>query len=55
MADGGDPMKPTREDAETNKPEYEEDPILGLWGVGREIWQDENADEYIRRLREDWD
>lgn len=30
------------------------DPILGLRGVGREIWADEDADAYVRRLREGW-
>lgn len=31
------------------------DPILALRGLGREIWQDEAADAYVRRLRESWD
>lgn len=31
-----------------------EDPILALRGVGREIWADEDADAYVRRLREGW-
>jgi hypothetical protein len=40
----------------TNPPfSAETDPILALRGSGREIWADEHADEYIRRLREDWD
>lgn len=30
------------------------DPILALRGVGREIWQDEDSDEYVRNLREGW-
>ena len=30
------------------------DPILGLRGLGKEIWADENADAYVRRLREGW-
>ena len=30
------------------------DPILSLRGLGKEIWQDEDADAYVRRLREDW-
>ena len=30
------------------------DAILGLRGLGREIWADEDADEYVRRLRKDW-
>lgn len=31
-----------------------EDPILALRGLGRELWQDENADAYVRRLRAGW-
>lgn len=30
------------------------DPILALRGVGRELWADETADDYVRRLREGW-
>lgn len=32
-----------------------ENPILALWGVGKEIWRDEDPDEYVRRLREGWE
>lgn len=31
------------------------DPILALRGLGSEIWQDEDPDEYVRRLREGWE
>jgi hypothetical protein len=31
------------------------DPLLALYGSGKEIWADEHADEYIRRLREGWE
>ena len=31
------------------------DPILALAGSGKEIWADEDADAYVRRLREDWE
>ena len=31
------------------------DPILGLRGLGREIWRGEKPDEYVRHLREGWD
>jgi hypothetical protein len=31
------------------------DSILDLLGSGKEIWADEDADEYVRRLREGWD
>jgi hypothetical protein len=33
----------------------ENDPLLAAKGSGRELWRDEHADEYVRRLREDWD
>ena len=33
----------------------EDDPILQMRGVGKEIWADTNADEYVRSLRADWD
>ena len=32
-----------------------ENPILALWGVGKEIWRDEDPDEYVRSLREGWE
>jgi len=31
------------------------DPILGLRGLGKEIWVGEEPDEYVRRLRKDWE
>ena len=31
------------------------DPILALRGLGKEIWADEDADAYVRRLREGWE
>ncbi|HZE36821.1 MAG TPA: hypothetical protein VE482_10010 [Candidatus Eisenbacteria bacterium] len=31
------------------------DPILNLRGLGREIWKGEDADRYVRRLRERWE
>jgi hypothetical protein len=30
------------------------DPLLGLRGSGRELWADEHADDYVRRLRNTW-
>lgn len=33
----------------------EQDSILALRGLGKELWADEDPDEYVRRLREDWD
>jgi hypothetical protein len=37
----------------TTKPE--DDPLLALYGDGRDLWADEHADEYVRRIREGWD
>lgn len=34
--------------------EREPDPLLALRGSGRDLWADEHADDYIRRLREGW-
>jgi hypothetical protein len=31
------------------------DPLLALRGSGKHIWADEDADAYIRRLREGWE
>jgi hypothetical protein len=31
-----------------------EDPLLALRGSGKLLWSDEHADDYVRRLREDW-
>jgi hypothetical protein len=30
------------------------DGILQLRGMGRELWKDEDPDEYVRKLRENW-
>jgi hypothetical protein len=32
----------------------DDDPILQMRGVGKEIWADVDADEYVRSLRADW-
>lgn len=42
---------------EKNKVEdrIKNDPLLALYGSGRDLWADEHADEYIRRLREGWE
>jgi len=32
----------------------EADPLLGLAGSGKQLWADEPADDYVRRLREGW-
>lgn len=40
--------------ADTNSVREEDDPILQMWGVGKEIWADTNADDYVRELRSNW-
>ena len=30
------------------------DPLLALYGDGKDLWADETADDYVRRLREGW-
>jgi len=32
----------------------EDDPILQMLGVGKEIWADTDADKYVRSLRSNW-
>ncbi len=32
----------------------QEDPVLQTRGVGKEIWSDTTADEYVRDLRANW-
>jgi hypothetical protein len=31
------------------------DPLLALYGTGKELWSDEHADEYVARLRKGWE
>jgi hypothetical protein len=31
------------------------DPILGLRGMGKEIWKGEHPDKYVQKLREGWE
>ena len=33
----------------------ETDPLMRLFGSGKEIWAEEHADEYVKRLRDDWE
>ena len=33
----------------------ESDPLLALFGSGKSLWADEHADEYVARLRGDWE
>ncbi len=41
--------------AKAVKQAIEDDPLLALRGSGKEIWADEHADDYVRRLREGWE
>ena len=41
-----------REFADSNA--QADDPVLALRGLGKEIWADEDADDYVRRQRADW-
>jgi hypothetical protein len=34
---------------------FRSDPLLALYGSGKAIWAHEHADEYVARLRKDWD
>jgi hypothetical protein len=31
------------------------DPLLALYGDGNDLWAEEKADDYVRRLREGWE
>jgi hypothetical protein len=31
------------------------DPLLALYGDGKDLWADEHADDYVRRIREGWE
>lgn len=37
------------------KDRIKNDPLLALRGSGKELWADEHADEYVRRLRKGWE
>ena len=44
----------TNESAKVKVPD-ETDPLLALRGSGKDVWSDEHADEYVQRLRENWE
>ena len=46
---------PVADGARSDDGDQAEDPILGLLGLGKEIWMNEDADAYVRRLREGWE
>ena len=35
-------------------PGEDNDPVLQMWGVGKEIWADEGGDTFIERERKSW-
>jgi hypothetical protein len=37
------------------KDRIKNDPLLALRGSGKELWADEHADDYVRRLRKGWE
>lgn len=41
--------------AEAAERAVEDDPLLALYGSGKDLWADEHADEYVKRLREGWE
>jgi len=41
--------------ARANEVTPKTDPLLSLRGSGRDLWADEHADDYVRRLREGWE
>jgi hypothetical protein len=42
-------------DQQNSEDKMNNDPLLALFGSGKEVWADEHADEYVRRLREGWE
>jgi hypothetical protein len=43
------------QDQDNVEDKIKNDPLLALRGSGKELWADEHADEYVRRLREGWE
>ncbi len=43
-----------RSDYDSDRDDTQTDPILSLRGLGKHIWTDEEADRYVKRLRERW-
>jgi hypothetical protein len=41
--------------ADSNSTRINNDPLLALYGSGKDLWADEHADEYVRRIREGWE
>jgi hypothetical protein len=41
--------------AEAAQHAVQDDPLLALYGSGKDLWANEHADEYVKRLREGWE
>ena len=41
--------------ADSTATRIKNDPLLALYGSGKDLWADEHADEYVRRIREGWE
>jgi hypothetical protein len=41
--------------SDTRDARIKNDPLLALRGDGKDLWADEPADEYVRRIREGWE
>lgn len=41
--------------AEATRHQADSDPLLNARGTGKNLWSDESADDYVRRLREGWE
>jgi hypothetical protein len=39
----------------TTRDALQSDPLLELVGSGRDLWANEHADDYVKRLREGWE
>lgn len=42
-------------DSDTTEARIKNDPLLALRGDGKDLWADEPADSYVRRIREGWE
>jgi hypothetical protein len=42
-------------DAANYAKRMDNDPLMALYGSGKDLWADEHADDYVRRLREGWE
>jgi hypothetical protein len=51
-----DQLKPSEELRKVlEQSQIASDPLLALYGSGKDLWADEHADEYVARLRAGWE